>query len=214
MMTAAAIRMIMSRRSVKNSHKGIPQHLLRGSDSSPRSLADGRALCCKFEDHGIALELLDPPLEPLDPVGVASPGGGNEARMSEREPDLLLSEACACGASSSKKLRPSLLAVRPRSRFDATLVALRMRSGRLVRLPRASASRTASTLSLGGRLEPTLCTLHKDRNPADHFDQIRCLLCWVDHDQLPTEIRQPLALYPNTVKTQALQSHDTFTKSL
>jgi hypothetical protein len=66
-----------------------------------------------------------------------------------------------------------------------------------------------------GLARPTpLCILHKDRNPADRFDQIRCLLCWVDRDQLPTEIRQPLALYPNTVKTQALQSHDTLTKSL
>lgn len=59
-----------------------------------------------------------------------------------------------------------------------------------------------------------LCTLLRDRNPADHFDQTRCLSCWVDHDQLPIENCQPPALYPNTVKTQALQSHDTFTKSL
>lgn len=155
MMTAAAIRTTMSKSSVRNSHKGRPQHLLRCSGSSPRSLSEGRELCCRFEDHG-TLEPLEPLLDPLDPVGVASPGGGNEARISESEPDLLLSGSCGCCASSSKKLRPSLLAVRPRSRFDATLVALRIRSGRLVRLPRASASRTASTLSLGGRLEPTL----------------------------------------------------------
>lgn len=46
---------------------------------------------------------------------------------------------------------PSLLAVFPLSRFDASLVALRIRSVRLVVLPRDSMSRTASMLSLGGR---------------------------------------------------------------
>lgn len=49
-----------------------------------------------------------------------------------------------------KSIIPSLLAVFPRSRFDATLVARLMRSGRLVKLPRASASRTALILRRGG----------------------------------------------------------------
>ena len=47
---------------------------------------------------------------------------------------------------------PSRLAVLPLSRFDATRVALLMRSGKLVKLPRTSASLTAFMFSGGGRL--------------------------------------------------------------
>lgn len=57
-------------------------------------------------------------------------------------------------ASANIQSLPSLLAVFPRSRLAARRVALRIKSGRLVRLPLASASRTASTLSLAGRLCP------------------------------------------------------------
>lgn len=49
---------------------------------------------------------------------------------------------------------PTRLAVRPRSRFEASLVARRMSSGRLVELPLASPVCAASTFSGGGRLSP------------------------------------------------------------
>ena len=102
-------------------------------------------------------------------VGVAWPGFGKEARMPESEPsDLLFAPSFSSlafllnfsllprAASASIHSIPSLLAVFPRSKFAASLVALRIRSGRLVKLPLASASRTASTFKRGGRRCPTL----------------------------------------------------------
>ena len=58
--------------------------------------------------------------------------------------------------SSSIPKKPSRLAVLPRSRFDASLVALLISSGRLLELPLASFSFTASEprLSLAGLLSP------------------------------------------------------------
>ena len=58
-----------------------------------------------------------------------------------------------------------------------------------------------------------LSTLLRDRNPADHFDRIRCPSCWVDHDQLQTEMHQAHEPSLNTVKTQDLRSSNTFTKT-
>jgi hypothetical protein len=51
--------------------------------------------------------------------------------------------------------QPSRLAVFPRSKLAASLVARLMRSGRLVIEPLASASRTISTFNRGGRFDPT-----------------------------------------------------------
>lgn len=150
--TAAATRMISRSRSSKNIQRGIPQHLFRLGRASPRSLSEGNALCLKCDGQFVN------PLDPLEPGGVAIAGGGKEARMSEIEPDRLFSEFDSdLLRSSSNQFIPNLLAVLPRSRLEASLVARRIKSGRLVRLPRASASLTTSTLSRGGRLEPTLC---------------------------------------------------------
>ena len=63
------------------------------------------------------------------------------------------------GANLSELWLFARLAVLPLSRLDASLVARRIRSGKLVRLPRASAPRTASMSSLGGRRASGLLSL-------------------------------------------------------
>lgn len=95
-------------------------------------------------------------------------GFGKEASIPDRESlDFLLSPPSFSSlafllsfsmafASPSIHSMPSLLAVLPRSKFAASLVALRIKSGKLVRLPLASASLTASTFKRGGRRWPTL----------------------------------------------------------
>lgn len=57
--------------------------------------------------------------------------------------------------SATSQSMPNLLEVLPRSRFEARRRARWMRSGRLVREPRASASRTASRFRRAGRRAPT-----------------------------------------------------------
>ena len=80
----------------------------------------------------------------LDPERVSSGvpllGGGNDARMSEIEPERRRGSFSMLAMSSI----PVLLAVFPLSRLAANLVALRMRSGKLVMLPLVSESLTAS----------------------------------------------------------------------
>jgi len=149
MMTAAATKKSRTMRRVTNVHMGMPQHLRRRRSDFSSVLAECKVWKPPPDGH----------LEPgprlfgvLSPVGVASPGGGNAASISDNEPDLRAPFSCP---PNSQKSRPNLLAVLPRSRFAASLVARLMRSGRLVKLPRASASRTASTLIFGGRRFPT-----------------------------------------------------------
>ena len=84
-------------------------------------------------------------------------GDGNAARMSEIEPDLdalpdfsRVSLSLAFSMSSM----PIRLAVLPRSRFVANLVARRISSGRLVLLPRTGLSFASLRFSGGGRLSP------------------------------------------------------------
>ena len=84
------------------------------------------------------------------PSGVPDLGGGNDARISDNEPELR--RRCANGSlgglgSSRMSFR---LAVRPWSSRVASCVARLIRSGRLVKLPRASASRTALKSKRGG----------------------------------------------------------------
>jgi hypothetical protein len=140
--TAAAMMNSKTINSVMKVHKGIPQHrrrflvfslLIAESVTPPRD-------SLRAEGH------LDDWL-----LGVSCPGGGNAASMSE-SPDWRVS--FLSGAPASQKSRPKRLAVFPRSRFAASRVALLINSGRLVRLPRASASRTASISSFGGLLVP------------------------------------------------------------
>lgn len=90
-------------------------------------------------------------------VGVVIDGEGNAAMMSDIDPGrdprgewFLL----AFSFSSSMPRKPSRLAVLPRSRFDASLVALLMSSGRLLELPLPSFSLTASRFSLAGFFSP------------------------------------------------------------
>lgn len=102
-------------------------------------------------------------------LGVAIPGGGKAASMPER-PDLCfssgdkpnslsLARSLSLGQSLSANRLPGLF---PRSIIAASLVARLIKSGKLVKLPLASASRTASISSLGGlriadnRLKPGL----------------------------------------------------------
>ena len=154
MMTAAAMRrMRMIVRRAK-AQMGIPQHL--------------RDPCLSYEvgDPGAAVRDLERPdlcfgdghREPdLSPGGVAIEGEGNAARISEIDPgrdprgERFL---FALSFSSSMPKRPSRLAVLPRSRFDASLVALLISSGRLLELALTSFSLTASRLSLAGLFSP------------------------------------------------------------
>lgn len=69
------------------------------------------------------------------------------------------------GAPASQKSKPSRLAVLPLSRFAANRVARLINSGKLVRLPRASASRTASTSRRGGRGLPGRSAKPAPRDP-------------------------------------------------
>ena len=88
----------------------------------------------------------------LGVVGVPTPGGGKAESIPESPPPDFRR------FSSSPVLiqsQPNRLAVFPRSRLAASLVARLMRSGKLVIEPLASASRTASTFNLGGRFVPT-----------------------------------------------------------
>ena len=101
--------------------------------------------------------------------GVSWPGGGNAASISDK-PDWRTS--FFSGAPVSQKSMPSRLAVRPRSRLDASRVALRIRSGKLVRLPRASASRTASMSSLGGRRAPARSASVIGRSSCESGDEV------------------------------------------
>jgi hypothetical protein len=89
-------------------------------------------------------------------------GGGNAANISDK-PDWYFSSSPPSFSpsrlpfeSSRKSLRLSkrLAGRLPRSIIAASLVARRMRSGRLVMLPLASISRTASMSSFGGRFNP------------------------------------------------------------
>ena len=93
-------------------------------------------------------------------LGVPKAGGGKDASMSEIDPDRLLVSADDLPGSEDLLVLfsafimsqiPSLLAVFPLSRLAATRVALRIKSGKLVRLPLASASLTASMSRRGGR---------------------------------------------------------------
>lgn len=81
---------------------------------------------------------------------LATAGGGNAASMSEMLPADCRCEARFSDAPSNQSM-PSLLAVLPRSRLEASLVARTMRSVRLVKEPLISASRGASTFNKEGR---------------------------------------------------------------
>lgn len=133
----------------------MPQHLLRRSpfrslvvDSAPYSPGDGQ-----FDKRfwsGV------PPR-----TGVPCAGGGNWDSMSPME----LEWCFFSGAPASQKSRPNRLAVLPLSRFAARRVARLINSGKLVKLPRASASRTASTSRRGGRGLPGRSAKPAPRDP-------------------------------------------------
>ena len=98
----------------------------------------------------------------FEPVGLwyvelVGEGDGNAARISEIEPDFdalpdfsRISLSLALSMSSM----PIRLAVLPRSRFVANLVARLMSSGRLLALPRPGPSFAPSRFNGGGRLNP------------------------------------------------------------
>ena len=71
-------------------------------------------------------------------------------------------------------LRPQviLLPGLPVSNTAASFVALRMRSGRLVKLPLASASRTASMFNRGGNLRPGIRELVEALWPSPIVDAL------------------------------------------
>jgi hypothetical protein len=95
-----------------------------------------------------------------------APGTGNAESMSDIEPAVecasVLSRLSFSELENMSSI-PNLLAVFPRSRFAANLVALRIRSGRLVRLPRASVSLTISRSRRGGRRLDGLLSLIEGR---------------------------------------------------
>ena len=157
---AAVIRMITSNISMMKAHKGMPQHL-RPRVRFFRPSYPRRELMC-LRDEGTEVHWS----RSFGVVGVAWAGFGKEARMPVKEPsDLLIIPPPSFPSfagwlnfslllSLNTQSMPSLLAVFPRSRLAARRVALLIKSGRLVRLPLTSASRTASTLSFGGRFCP------------------------------------------------------------
>lgn len=87
------------------------------------------------------------------PFGVCTEGEGKALSISEIDP---VRDPCPDFSALSLRMfsMPTRLAVRPRSRFEASLVARRMSSGRLVELPLVSPACAASTFSGGGRLSP------------------------------------------------------------
>jgi hypothetical protein len=143
MRTAAAMRMMSTNMTTKKAVKDMPQHLLPfgwsgrkflescGAKSPFRrcELPGGNLDSCTFADVGVI------------------PGSGKAESISDRLPDARLAFSLALNMSSI----PSRLAVLPLSRFEASFVARLINSARLVVLPRASASRTASMFKRGGR---------------------------------------------------------------
>lgn len=83
-------------------------------------------------------------------------GDGNAARMSEMEPSReAFPAALFClSFSFSTSNMPTRLAVLPRSKLDASRVARRMSSGRLLALPRPGPGFEPSRFSGGGRFSP------------------------------------------------------------
>ena len=156
MTTAAAMRRrsMMQRRT--KAQIGIPQHF-RERCLSVYEVGELGPAVCVLDRPDFAKG--DGHREPdFSPFGVTGEGDGKAASMSdiepEREPRLCLS-SLAFSFSSSMPKKPRRLAVLPRSRLDASLVALRISSGRLLELPLdCSLSLTASRLSLAGLLVP------------------------------------------------------------
>jgi hypothetical protein len=58
-----------------------------------------------------------------------------------------------------------------------------------------------------------LSILLRNCNPADHFDRIRSLSCWVAQSQLQTEMHLTLEPFPSTVRIQALLFTNTLTQT-
>ena len=85
-------------------------------------------------------------------LGVPPAAGAGKAEIMSDMVDSRLARGRPPSFSSSPSMSsmPSRLAVLPRSRFPASLVALRISSVRLVVLPLASISLTASMSSFGG----------------------------------------------------------------
>ena len=146
-MAAAMRRRSMMQRRPK-AQIGIPQHRRVSDLGSPRVGVSGvmvwflpRPDLGSGEGHR----------EPLfSPVGVRTEGDGNAFSISEIDP--VLDPRPDFSALLSRMFSmPIRLAVRPRSRFEASLVARRISSGRLVALPLASPACAASRFSGGGR---------------------------------------------------------------
>lgn len=137
---AAAITMRRIKKEMMQSVSDIPQHLLLGLCGGYSSESCGAN--SPFRRWELPRGNFRPPLD----VGVV-PGSGKAERISDMLPDARLPFSPALNMSSM----PILLAVLPLSRFEASFVARLIRSDRLVVLPRASASRTASIFSRGGR---------------------------------------------------------------
>ncbi len=85
------------------------------------------------------------------PFGVCMEGEGKALSISDIDP---VRDPCPDLSALSLRMlsMPTRLAVRPRSRFEASLVARRMSSGRLVELPLVSPACAVSRFSRGGRL--------------------------------------------------------------
>lgn len=153
--TAAAIRRIRMIVSSAKAQMGMPQHFRERCFSSYEVGELGAAVWVRDSpDFCIGEGQREPG---WSPVGVLREGEGKAARMSDIEPGLdpRVDWNRALSLSSSIFKKPNRLAVRPRSRFAASLVARRINSGRLLVLPRVpSFSFTASRLSLAGRFPP------------------------------------------------------------
>ena len=146
-MAAAMSRSSMMQRRL-NAHIGMPQHLRVSDLGYPRVGVLGVTVWV----------LLRPDLgkgegqrEFFSPVGVRTDGEGKALSISEIDPvrDPRPDFSARLSRMFSMPIR---LTVLPRSRFEASRVARRMSSGRLVELPLPSPVCAASRFSGGGRL--------------------------------------------------------------
>jgi hypothetical protein len=165
---ATAIAAKMSMRTRIKAHRGRPQQRRAGFLSSALDSALSKSAGCVGCDASWGTScrpgarghdvVLNQELRRARGSRVACAGGGNAANMSENPDRRWSDKSFSSNLLLGKSLRSSnrLAGLFPLSIMAASVVARLMRSGRLVKLPLASAALTASMSSLSGRLREFL----------------------------------------------------------